>query len=104
MASPWAEQASQRSLFCSFCGKDSASVKAMIAGPTVFICNACVAVCNQCLGGESVPVQRTDWDQYPDEELVGLLARTAAIADGASEMLNSHVDAQRKRDVTWEAI
>ncbi len=104
MARPWAEKASQQSLFCSFSGKDSVSVKALIAGPTVFICNECVAVCNQCLGGGPVPVQSSDWDQYPNEELIGLLGRTASIADAAGEMLNSHVDALRKRDVTWEAI
>ena len=104
MAVKWAEKASQQPLYCSFCGKDSASVKALIAGPTVFICNECVAVCNQSLGGGPVSVQSTDWDQYPDEELIGLLGRTAAIADSAGEMLNSHVDALRKRDVTWEAI
>ena len=51
------KKTSQQSLFCSFCGKDSASVKALIAGPAVFICNECVAVCNQCLGGGPVPVQ-----------------------------------------------
>jgi hypothetical protein len=104
MALTRAEEASQQSLFCSFCGKDSASVKALIAGPTVFICNECVAVCNQCLGGGAVPVQSTDWDQYPDQDLIGLLGRSAAIADSAGDLLNSHVDALRKRDVTWEAI
>ncbi|UPK07533.1 hypothetical protein IVB05_19695 [Bradyrhizobium sp. 170] len=104
MAVKRAEKASQQSLYCSFCGKDSASVKALIAGPTVFICDECVAICNQCLGGGPVPVQSTNWDQYPDEDLIGLLGRTAAIADSAGEMLNSHVDALRKRGVTWEAI
>jgi hypothetical protein len=104
MALTWAEKASQQSLFCSFCGKDSASVKALIAGPTVFICNECVAVCNQCLGGGAVPVQSADWDQYPDQDLIDLLGRSAAIADSAGDLLNSHVDALRKRNVTWEAI
>jgi hypothetical protein len=99
-----ADKASQQSLYCSFCGKDSASVKALIAGPTVFICNECVDVCNQCLGSEVVPVKNADWDQYTNEQLLDLLGRSAAIADSAGDFLNRHVDALRKRDVTWEAI
>ena len=95
---------SSKPLHCSFCGKDSASVKALIAGPHVFICDECVAVCNQCLGGEAAPVKNSDWDQYSSEQLLDLLGRSAAIADSAGEHLNSHVDALRKRNVTWEAI
>ena len=30
---------------CSFCGKDSRQVAKLIAGPSVFICDACVALC-----------------------------------------------------------
>jgi hypothetical protein len=30
---------------CSFCGKSTAEVKLIIAGPSVFICNSCVEVC-----------------------------------------------------------
>ena len=98
------KKTSQQSLFCSFCGKDSASVKALIAGPAVFICNECVAVCNQCLGGGPVPVQSAHWNEYSDEQLLDLLGRSAAIADCAGDLLNSHVDTLRKRDVTWDAI
>ena len=46
------KKTSQQSLFCSFCGKDSASVKALIAGPAVFICNECVDVCIETLGAD----------------------------------------------------
>jgi ATP-dependent Clp protease ATP-binding subunit ClpX len=33
------------SLFCSFCGKSQKEVKKLIAGPTVFVCDECVALC-----------------------------------------------------------
>lgn len=33
-------------LFCSFCGKSQHEVKKLIAGPTVFICDECVDLCN----------------------------------------------------------
>jgi ATP-dependent protease Clp ATPase subunit len=33
-------------LYCSFCGKSQHEVFKLIAGPTVFICDECVAVCS----------------------------------------------------------
>lgn len=40
---------------CSFCGKTSKQVNTLIAGPGVFICNACVDICNQIISGEIPP-------------------------------------------------
>jgi ATP-dependent Clp protease ATP-binding subunit ClpX len=37
---------------CSFCGKSHAEVKKLIAGPGVYICDACVSVCKQVLDKE----------------------------------------------------
>ncbi len=34
---------------CSFCGKEHDEVKKLIAGPSVFICNECVALCNEII-------------------------------------------------------
>ena len=39
-------------LFCSFCGKSQAEVKKLIAGPAVYICNECVALCNDIISEE----------------------------------------------------
>ena len=36
-------------LFCSFCGKSQHDVKKLIAGPTVFICDACIQLCNEII-------------------------------------------------------
>ncbi|MCB9676231.1 MAG: hypothetical protein H6737_14005 [Alphaproteobacteria bacterium] len=36
-------------LCCSFCGKASTEVKKLIAGPSVYICDECVALCNEIL-------------------------------------------------------
>jgi ClpX C4-type zinc finger protein len=38
-------------LHCSFCGKSQNEVTKLIAGPTVFICNECIAICNHILAG-----------------------------------------------------
>jgi len=40
------------SLFCSFCGKSQAEVKKLIAGPAVYICDQCVALCNDIIAEE----------------------------------------------------
>jgi ClpX C4-type zinc finger len=39
----------KRRLRCSFCGKRHSEVSKLIAGPTVFICDACVDICNAIL-------------------------------------------------------
>ncbi len=39
-------------LRCSFCGKSQEEVKKLVAGPTVYICNECVALCNDILREE----------------------------------------------------
>jgi ATP-dependent protease Clp ATPase subunit len=36
-------------LLCSFCGKDHEEVRKLIAGPTVFICDECVRLCQEIL-------------------------------------------------------
>ena len=38
---------------CSFCGKDAGLVDRLVAGPGVYICNECVALCNSILEDES---------------------------------------------------
>src|SRR6186713_2286788 len=37
---------------CSFCGKSHAEVKKLIAGPGVYICDACIVVCKDILDKE----------------------------------------------------
>src|ERR1700722_12296770 len=36
-------------LYCSFCGKSQHYVRKLIAGPSVFVCDECVALCNDIL-------------------------------------------------------
>ncbi len=37
---------------CSFCGKSENEVNKLLSGPGVFICDECVSMCNNILGGE----------------------------------------------------
>ena len=43
---------SKQITFCSFCGKSHSDVKKLVAGPNVFICNNCIAVCQEILQRE----------------------------------------------------
>ena len=40
-------------LICSFCGKSQDEVKKLIAGPTVYICDECIELCNDIIAEES---------------------------------------------------
>ena len=44
---------SGETLRCSFCNKDQNDVRKLIAGPTVFICDECVDVCNDIIADDS---------------------------------------------------
>jgi ATP-dependent Clp protease ATP-binding subunit ClpX len=42
---------SSGNLTCSFCGKSQKDVKKLIAGPTVYICDECIDLCNEIFCG-----------------------------------------------------
>jgi ATP-dependent Clp protease ATP-binding subunit ClpX len=42
----------EKLLYCSFCGKSQHEVKKLIAGPSVFICDECIALCNDIIRDE----------------------------------------------------
>jgi len=44
-------------LFCSFCGKNQNEVRRLIAGPSVYICDECVDLCNDIISEESLAVE-----------------------------------------------
>ncbi len=59
---------SEKVLYCSFCGKSQHEVKKLIAGPSVFICDECIELCNDIIRDE-VPAegapQRTPKSDLP---------------------------------------
>jgi ATP-dependent Clp protease ATP-binding subunit ClpX len=42
----------EKTLFCSFCGKSQHEVKKLIAGPSVFVCDECIELCNEIIRDE----------------------------------------------------
>jgi ATP-dependent Clp protease ATP-binding subunit ClpX len=67
-------------LRCSFCNKDQNDVRKLIAGPTVFICDECVDVCNDIIADDRKTEGRTgrpglptpqDIKKFLDEYVIG---------------------------------
>ncbi len=48
-------------LRCSFCGKDQEEVRRLVAGPSVYICDECVEVCNEIVSDDLE-------EEVPDED------------------------------------
>ncbi len=42
-------------LYCSFCGKGQEDVRKLIAGPTAYICDECITLCNDIIAEEAAP-------------------------------------------------
>ena len=42
----------EKNLYCTFCGKSQHEVKKLIAGPSVFICDECIDLCNEIIRDE----------------------------------------------------
>jgi ATP-dependent Clp protease ATP-binding subunit ClpX len=69
-----------RVLHCSFCSKSQHEVRKLIAGPSVYVCDECVSLCNEIINeqshehktaGEGLPkllvpaeIRRTLWDSH----------------------------------------
>ena len=71
-------------LYCSFCGKSQNEVRKLIAGPSVFICDECVDLCNDIIREE---IQEAD-TEGDDTKL--------PIPAEISEILNQYVIGQQK--------
>jgi len=52
MAEKKGSSSSEKTLYCSFCGKSQHEVKKLIAGPSVFICDECIDLCNEIIRDE----------------------------------------------------
>ena len=57
------EETSTDKLNCSFCGKVQDEVKKLIAGPSVYICNECVDLCNDIIEEEIKNIEDAPYDE-----------------------------------------
>ncbi|MDX1609934.1 MAG: ATP-dependent Clp protease ATP-binding subunit ClpX [Halofilum sp. (in: g-proteobacteria)] len=59
------KQDSGKLLYCSFCGKSQHEVRKLIAGPSVFICDECVDLCNDIIREEMQDANRASTTRLP---------------------------------------
>ena len=63
---------SNKLLHCSFCGKNQNEVNKLIAGPSVFICDECVDLCNEIIRDEYQTNQLSQWAPESDLPLTSI--------------------------------
>ena len=71
-----------RLLYCSFCGKSQHEVRKLIAGPSVFICDECVELCNDII-----------WEEIQERAISGA-ASSLPTPREINEILNEYVIGQ----------
>lgn len=72
-----------RLLYCSFCGKSQHEVRKLIAGPSVFICDECVELCNDIIREEM-------------EETAPVITNKLPTPRGINQVLNEYVIGQER--------
>ncbi|PPE65881.1 ATP-dependent Clp protease ATP-binding subunit ClpX [Caldimonas caldifontis] len=92
---------SEKVLYCSFCGKSQHEVKKLIAGPSVFICDECIDLCNDIIRDEvpaETPENRSSRSDLPTpSEIKASLDQYVIGQDAAKRTLSVAVYNHYKR-------
>ena len=95
---------------CSFCGKTQESVKKIIAGPGVYICNECIGLCNEIIESEFYDEDEDTYtlaglDKIPSpREIKGILDQYVIGQDEAKKTLSVAVYNHYKRIANEEEM
>jgi len=89
---------SNKLLYCSFCGKSQHEVRKLIAGPSVFICDECVELCNDIIREEMQEQSPTGSSKLPKpREINDILDEYVIGQEGAKKVLSVAVYNHYKR-------
>jgi len=91
---------SEKLLYCSFCGKSQHEVKKLIAGPSVFICDECIDLCNDIIRDENTgePGSAAAKSDLPTpQEICGILDQYVIGQEKAKRILSVAVYNHYKR-------
>src|SRR5215831_16887343 len=92
--------AGDKLLYCSFCGKSQHEVRKLIAGPSVFICDECIELCNDIIReeGATTDTARADKNKLPTpHEIRQILDQYVIGQDVAKKILSVAVYNHYKR-------
>lgn len=90
----------EKLLYCSFCGKSQHEVKKLIAGPSVFICDECIDLCNDIIRDETSSIETvtgTKSDLPTPQEIAALLDQYVIGQQTAKRILSVAVYNHYKR-------
>ncbi len=83
---------------CSFCGKSQKEVKKLIAGPTVYICDECIELCNDIIAEESTREGESGSSSVPKpKEIKGVLDQYVVGQNNAKKILSVAVHNHYRR-------
>ncbi len=89
---------SEKLLYCSFCGKSQHEVKKLIAGPSVFICDECIDLCNDIIRDEQSAEPEAAKDGLPTpQEIAARLDQYVIGQSSAKRILSVAVYNHYKR-------
>ncbi len=96
---------------CSFCMKAYTDVGTLVAGPGVYICDQCVALCSQLIASKPKAVEPKSvrriapWEAEARlDEVLASLPRVAQAGNQAEYTLTQYVRKARQLGATWAAI
>jgi ATP-dependent Clp protease ATP-binding subunit ClpX len=76
-------------LYCSFCGKSQHEVRKLIAGPSVFICDECVELCNDIIREELDDRTERGRDKLPNPHEINEVLDSYVIGQGSAKKVLS---------------
>ena len=93
-------------LYCSFCGKSQHEVRKLIAGPSVFVCDECVELCNDIIREEMQDKTTTGGDKLPKPHEINEVLNEYVIGQNRAKRVLSvavynhykRLDVQDKKD------
>ena len=96
-------------MYCSFCGKSQDEIAKLIAGPSVYICDECVGLCNEILDEEDTKPAKAELptaslSERTTESLQDALSGAANIAQHLDARLKATVLELKDRGKTWADI
>jgi ATP-dependent Clp protease ATP-binding subunit ClpX len=90
----------EKLLYCSFCGKSQHEVKKLIAGPSVFICDECIDLCNDIIRDEASSIETVAGpksDLPTPQEIFDMLGQYVIGQENAKRILSVAVYNHYKR-------